>query len=756
MTPSAPVDTDIVLIGGGHAHVHVLAAFAMRPLAGVRLTLITRDLQTPYSGMLPGVVTGLYAPEEAHIDLLRLCAATGARLIHADAIGLDRASKRVLLAGRPPFVYDIASIDVGIAPALSPIAGAAEHAIAVKPIGLFLNKFNNLLEQSRRPGGPRRIVVVGGGAGGVELLLSVRTRLLREAAAGGQNPQDYSFALVTDGELLATHNARVRAAFRRALGARGIALHERRRARTVRAGAVEIDGGAPLAADAVLVTTDAAAPAWFAETGLARDANGFLAVSQTLQVTNDPDVFAAGDCVTLPQPREKAGVYAVRAGPPLAQNLRRRARGLTPKAWHPQRRHLALISTGERYAVASRGAFKLEGAWLWTVKDWIDRRWMRMYQDVDRMVARMPVRAPVAAARGETDDAMRCGGCAAKIGPGPLSRALARLPKAPGDAPGVLVGLDAPDDAAVLAAPAGKNLVQTVDFFRAFIDDPFLFGEIAANHALNDVFAMGGAPRYALATAVVPAGPSAKMEEALFQLLAGARACLDREDVALVGGHSGEGADLALGLSVTGEVAPDAILRKGGLKPGDALILTRPLGTGILFAAAMRARAKAEWIEQALLAMRQSNRRAADILIAHGASAMTDVTGFGLAGHLGEMLAASGAAARIDLAAVPLYPGVLDLARAGIASTLLPENLAAARLIQSQADEATRAVLFDPQTSGGLLAGVAAAKARSCVAGLAAAGYGHAAVVGIISSGGLDIRQTGMSVTGALAAPGAP
>jgi selenide,water dikinase len=748
MNRAGPIATDIVLVGGGHAHVHVLAAFAMRPLPGVRLTLVTRDLMTPYSGMLPGVIAGLYTSEQAHIDLVRLAAATGTRLIQAEAVGLDRANKRVLLAGRPPVAYDMVSIDVGIAPALTAIAGAAEHAIAVKPIGSFINKFNGLLTNSQRPDGPRRIAVIGGGAGGVELLLSVRTRLLAEARNAGQNPAAFSFALVTDGEILATHNSRVRAAFRRVLAARGIALHERRRARAVTARAIELEGGITLDADAVLVTTEAAAPAWFRDTGLALDLGGFLSAGSTLQVTNDPDVFAVGDCAALlATPREKAGVYAVRAGPPLAENLRRRARGEPLRAWRPQRRHLALISTGERYAVASRGGFKAEGAWLWTLKDWIDRRWMRMYQDVDAMVVQMSVRSSSAIAAGQNAaiEEMRCGGCAAKIGPGPLSRALARLAPARNSS-GVVVGLDAPDDAAVLAAPAGKNLVQTVDFFRAFIDDAFVFGEIAANHALNDIFAMGGTPRYALATAVVPAGPSAKMEEALFQLLAGARACLDREGVALVGGHSSEGADLALGLSVTGEVALDRVVRKGGLKPGDALILTRPLGTGILFAAAMRARAEASWIEAALNEMRRSNRDAARILVEHGATAMTDVTGFGLIGHLGEMLTASGVAAALDLAAVPFYDGTVALARAGMASTLLPENLSLAGLLRGDADAATRAILFDPQTSGGLLAGIPKARAAACLAALRSAGYGAAAVIGAVGGAVSSLAAIGIRI----------
>ena len=385
MTPLAPVHTDIVLIGGGHAHVHVLTAFAKLPEPGVRLTLVTRDLETPYSGMLPGVVAGLYSVDEAHIDLVRLCAATGTRLIHAEANGIDRLNKRVELAGHSPIAYDLLSIDVGITPALSAIEGAAERAIAVKPIGLFLSKFNSLLEECRGSDGPRRIAVIGGGAGGVELLLSVRSRLLKEMAG-----EDFSFALVTDGEVLAQHNARVRDAFRRAFAARGIALHEHRKARAVTAEGVMLADGTTIAADAVLITTDAAPPPWFERTGLARDGGGFLAVDPTLQVLNDPDVFAAGDCAGLTaSPRPKSGVFAVRAGPPLAENLRRRVRKQPLMPWQPQRQHLALISTGERYAVASRGWMKAEGAWLWTVKDWIDRRWMRMYQETDRIIARV-------------------------------------------------------------------------------------------------------------------------------------------------------------------------------------------------------------------------------------------------------------------------------------------------------------------------------------------------------------------------------
>jgi selenide, water dikinase len=375
---------DIVLLGGGHAHVHVLAALARRPVPGVHVTLISRDLSSLYSGMLPGVVAGLYAPEQAQIDLVRLAAATRTRFVHAEAVGIDRINKRVILAGAPSVAYDILSIDVGIAPALAAIAGA-ERAIAVKPIGSFLARFGDLIARCRRPDGPRCIAVIGGGAGGVELLLSIRTRIMAETNAA------LTFALVTDCEILATHNRYVRAAFRRVFAERGIAVHEWRRARAITARGIDLEDGGTIAADAILIATEAAVPDWFRETGLALDPHGFLAVGPTLQVINDPDVFAAGDCATLIEsPREKAGVYAVRAGPPLADNLRRSALGEPLAAWRPQHRHLALISTGERYAVASRGFFKVEGAWVWMLKDWIDRRWVRPYRDIEPIERRRP------------------------------------------------------------------------------------------------------------------------------------------------------------------------------------------------------------------------------------------------------------------------------------------------------------------------------------------------------------------------------
>jgi selenide,water dikinase len=272
-----------------------------------------------------------------------------------------------------------------------------------------------------------------------------------------------------------------------------------------------------------------------------------------------------------------------------------------------------------------------------------------------------------------------------------------------------------------------------VDQFRSFIDDPWLFGRIAANHCLGDVYAMGAVPQTALALATLPLARPDKMRDELALMLDGALGLFRAEGVALVGGHTGEGAELTLGFAVNGHVAPDALLRKTGAETGDALILVKPLGTGTLLAAHMRARARWPWLSQALSTMAQSNGAALECLRAHGVRALTDVTGFGLAGHLLEMLGEDGLAAEVSLATLPVLPGAVDTARAGLLSSLHPDNLRVARWLR--VDDDLRAhphfdLCFDPQTAGGLLAAVPRPLAADCVNALVAAGYAQARVIG--------------------------
>jgi selenide,water dikinase len=473
------------------------------------------------------------------------------------------------------------------------------------------------------------------------------------------------------------------------------------------------DGGA-IAFDEALWVTEAAAAPWLAETGLALDANGFVETDEYLRSPSDAAVFAAGDIAAMcGHPRDKAGVYAVRAGPPLAENLRRALAERPLKSAVPQRQALALIGTGDGRAVASRGVFAAEGAWLWRLKQGIDRRWMRGYSEFAAM---------------SVDDAMRCGGCAAKVPAEVLRQVMTRLAPSSGET----VQIGPGDDAALIAFPGAPPLLQTVDFFRAMVDDPYLFGRIAATHALGDIYAMGGVPETALAIAALPPARPAITEHDLFHMLKGGTEVLEAAGAVLVGGHSAEGAEPALGFAVTGRTRPGRLLRKAGLKPGDRLILTKPLGTGIILAAEMRGLARARIVTAAIETMLQSSAASSWIFTSHGATACTDVTGFGLLGHLLEMLRASSADARLDPNAIPVLDGALDLIAAGVASSLYAGNLSAlGALVDDDAGSPLPALLIDPQTAGGLLVGVPAARAQACLAELRDIGY-LAAEIGVV------------------------
>jgi len=741
LSQDQPVLRDIVLIGGGHSHVGVLRRFGMYPLPGVRLTVICRDTHTPYSGMLPGYIAGHYSYDEVHIDLSRLARFAGARLFRDEALGLDRDAGKVLCRNRPPVPYDYLSINIGSTPQMSDVSGAAEHAVPVKPINGFNQRWQLLLARVRKRPGATRIAVIGGGAGGVELALAMQYRLRNELRASGRNPEELSFHLLTsDAVILPTHNASVRRAFEGVLAERGVILHCDAEVNRVSAARLQTAGGETVDADEIVWVTRAGGAPWLRETGLALDAEGFIQVTDTLQTVTDPKVFAAGDIASMVNhPREKAGGFAVRQGPPLAENLRRAVEGRALLPYRPQSKWLALISTGDQYAVASRGAIGFRGAWVWRWKDWIDRRFMLKFNQLPAMQTGYEA-APSSikldreeAAQAISAIAMRCGGCGAKVGATVLSRALGGLH--PVDRDDVLIGLHAPDDAAVVRVPPGKAMVHTVDFFRAFIDDPYIFGKVAANHALGDIFAMGAEAQSATAIVTVPPGLEAKVEDQLFQMMSGAIEVLNDANCALVGGHTGEGRELALGFAVNGLVDEDlaSVMRKGGMRPGEVLILTKPIGTGTLFAAHARLQARGRWIDAALASMCQSNRLGAQCLREHGASACTDLTGFGLLGHLVEMTRPSGVDAELDLSALPILEGAEETSAAGILSSLQPGNVRLRRALRNQQEGLSHPrypLIFDPQTAGGLLASIPEERAVACLKALRALGYQHAVAIG--------------------------
>ena len=745
-----PIVKDLVFLGGGHTHAIALRKFGMQPLPGVRLTLITNLTDTPYSGMLPCHISGLYDFDESHIDLRPLSQFAQCQLLMDRAIGIDLVNQQVICAHHPPVAFDVLSIDTGSTPATLDVPGAAAYAIPAKPVPDLLAAWEALLAQVRRSSGPVSVAVVGGGVGGVELTLNMQRRLWQVLKASGRSRQDLLMHLFHRGEEVANgRNRRTRRRLHQHFVERGVQLHLSESVCAIEAlpdgqRQVRCESGLAVDCDRVFWVTNAAAPDWVQASGLVTDESGFVLVEDTLQSCSHPAIFAVGDVATMKNhPRPKAGVFAVRQGKPLFHNLQAYLMGQPLQPFHPQKQYLNIIDLGDGRAIASRGPFTLESRLMRVWKDRIDRKFMGLFTDFPAMPSATAAALGTGAIAPDSNP-MYCAGCGSKVGSEVLHETLRRLQQsgpALSDPPAkdVLIGLTAPDDAAIVQLPPGKLLVHSVDFFTALVNDPFVFAQIVVKHCLNDLYAMGATPQSVLAIATLPHASADKQSETLFQLLSGLQKGLFPAQVALVGGHTTSGDQLALGRACNGWGDPDAVLRKQGMQVGDALILTQPLGTGTLFAADMRHQAKGRWIEAAIAHMIQSSEAALRCLQQHHVTACTDVTGFGLLGHLLEMVTASQVSVALTLEDLPILSGARETLQQGIVSSLQPQNLQAARSLQNAATYAGRPdypILFDPQTAGGLLASVPGDRAADCVNRLRQLGYNTATGIGWVEMAG--------------------
>ena len=711
-----PIAKHLVLIGGGHSHVIFIRMLAMYPVPGLQVTLLSPAYHTPYSGMLPGLVAGHYSSDDIYIDLVPLCRCAGVGFIKTRVMGMDPVAQRIQCDSRPDISYDLVSINAGITPAGDALQTTGSKVVVVKPIETFLARFEAFLHRVKQ-GKSRSLAVVGAGAGGIELCLALHFRLNKTASKA-----PLQIHLVFEQQrFLDTYPARVREAFRIRLCAAYIRLHDNFKVTTFDEGALQAEDGKRLEVDEVFWVTHASAPDWLARTHLATSAQGFIAVRDTLQVQDYDNVFAVGDIAdVVNQPRPKAGVYAVRQGRALFRNIQSFLLNKPLRSFKSQTAFLSLLSCGGKYAIASRNGLMLSGRWVWLWKQWIDKRFMAQFINLPVMVRAKPVGLLTA-----FDAQTPCGGCGSKVSSDLLADALTSIN----------ISTRQLDDAAIYALSDQGVMLHSIDGFKSFIDDPYMLAQVAVHHALSDIYAMGGTPVTALSSITVRRGKPAITRNQLRLLLAGASLALDEEGVQLLGGHTTEGAELFVGFAVNGIASKGELMTKAKARPGDVLILTKPLGSGVLFAADMQHQATGRQVYSALEIMTQSNQPAMAILKAAGVKACTDVTGFGLAGHLLEMLKASGVRAVIHVDQLPLFQGVRGLFHQhNISSTLHDSNARSARPYMAAAGmkHPNRPFLYDPQTSGGFLAAVSSDQAASVLTSLHAAGYTSAGQIGEI------------------------
>ena len=755
---------DLVLIGGGHSHAIALKMFGMNPLPGVRITLITASGDTPYSGMLPGHMAGFYTRDECHIDLRKLANFAQAQLYIDCVNDIDLKNNRIICANRPDVSFDLLSIDIGSTPATISVPGATKYAIPAKPVGNLLHHWYELVEKvkenKKNPQKAVNIGIVGGGAGGVELALSMQGNLQQ------YHPNLEIHLFGRDYQLMPGSNPLLGNLLRQTLIERGIVLHlgetvcEVAREDCIQVSNVVCESGLKVECNYIFWVTQASAPKWLGLTGITTDERGFILVNDNLQSLSHPQIFAAGDIATIKNhPRAKAGVFAVRQGKPLFENLQCSLLGKSLKKYVPQKDYLSLIGTGDGMAIATRGYLTLPPSkLLWQWKDYIDRKFMEKFNighgglgmghgawNNKKTTPNSSLSTPNSSLTTPnssllTPNSPPCAGCGSKVGGNILETVLRRIQESQpaNEREDIIIGLNSPDDAAVVKVPTGKVMVQTIDYFTSLINDPYIFAQVAVNHCLSDIFAMGAIPHSALALATIPYGKSSTIEETLFQLLSGAIKQLNQARVSLIGGHTIQGDKLAFGLSCNGLADEKQLLRKSGMQGDEVLILTKALGTGVLFAGEMRRQVKGIWIDNAIKSMLLSNQAAAECFLEFKANACTDITGFGLIGHLSEMVKASNIGVGLNLSKIPILDGAREISAKGIFSSLYPDNLQASQYITNFKDfefSCDYPLLFDPQTSGGLLASVSDDKADVCLKRLKELGYEEARIVGRVVGG---------------------
>ncbi|MFK7769518.1 MAG: selenide, water dikinase SelD [Mariniblastus sp.] len=720
----------VVLLGVGHTNAHVLRMWKMKPLDNAQLVCVSNFPQATYSGMMPGVLAGQYDPSAMQIDLVRLCASAGARLIIDEVIGIDHEQRELIFRNRPKLCFDVLSIGIGSRPTFAGVELAADNAlVAVKPMQTFLDRFRKKMldvsSQRNSSGGEKvKVAIVGGGIGSIEIAVCLDERLKKNPASLGLEAPgaDVEITLVTGGKrvghgLLDSTQGKIEAQFQR----RGIKTSLGSRVQNVESDHLNLKNGNRVDADIAIWATSAVAPELLGKLDLETDEKGFVSTRPTLQSVTNDRVFAVGDSGTIVgSGLVKAGVYAVRQGPVLWDNIRRLIWSRKLVDYVPQKGFLKLINTADGKAIAEYRGRSFYGGWCWRLKNRIDVKFMKMYQDYTMM--EMVPEKPNA------DDVMRCLGCGGKIGSQLLSQVLDELEVPPHE--DVVIGLENPDDAAVVKTHGGSVTVTT-DFFASPMDDPYLVGRIAMLNSASDCCVMGAQPTTALAIVQLPLGHPRAQLQVMRELMAGSIDELKKMNATIVGGHSIEGPRMTIGFTILGRQLTDP-KTKGMLQVGDRLVLTKPIGTGVLLAALMQGKLAGTAYQPLVDAMLQSNYIALRLIQEHHVSGITDVTGFGLAGHLAEMLRASGKSAEIKMADVAVLPECQTLIEAGIESTLAPDNRHVAEKVnlEGDVDSLRIASLFDPQTSGGLLFGISESRTESVLKFLADEGFGDSVVIG--------------------------
>ncbi len=622
------------------------------------ITLVSKESTTIYSGMFPGLIAGKYKIDEILIDLRRLASKAGVSFLMAEIEGINTKKKKLLLAGRPEISYSSLSLNIGTETNINPKTVNAKEENLACPIKPFSKSLKWISDQDIYKDDYSAIpfVIVGAGFAGIEIAFSLRKRWPKRTI-----------------QLKVKSDKKLPKNIIKSLKIQNIQI-------------IENDPSNYLPK---LLCTGNKAYDWIRKSNLPLDNHGRIFTKKTLQILNHPELFAVGDCgVIQHNNRPASGVWAVRSSIPLAKNLEATRKSLIMNEWKPQKRAIQILdinsSKNDSRAFLSWGGLIIGPHKIFSkYKELIDKNFISRFDLANKLVPDMFPQ----------NEMIKCRGCAAKLAYMPLNKALKQLNSSE------YFSDDSIDIAQLIS---GKTLIQSVDGFPSLISDPWLNGRLLAFHSCSDIWACGGSVLSAQAVVKIPSLSNDLQQELLFQVLEGINSALNLQGAKLIGGHTLESIktpeepfsiEIESSLTVNGIVEDKKnFWSKGGMKKGDQILISRPLGTGVIFSAFMNGQVQPFVLDSVLKEMNKSQHEIVNYIIylqninpySNIISACTDITGFGLLGHLAEMLKATNnnqikmnlepMKIILDLDKIPVFYGVKELLDKGFESTFSPSN----------------------------------------------------------------------------------
>ena len=705
-------ERDLVLIGAGHTNCLFMKMWAMKSNPSLRVTLINPDPISSYTGMLPSLVAGLCTKADAQINLFGLCRAIGARLIIDSVEKIDRKKSQLICNTGRIVNYDLLSINIGSS-SIPLINGFKEFGCSVRPLAAFQERWEKFL-QSVNVKSPPVICIIGGGLASIELSFAMDIRLKKTGI------ERFKIKIFERGKAFGKLSSNQQRYLKSKAKLRKIEIIENAIIKEVLSNGLMQKSGKFVHADFV-VSCIGPNPNDLFKRSKIENKDGYGSVDKTLRVIGFENAFAVGDCANFPsQVVDKSGVYAVRQAPILYKNILKLSRSEELVQFKPQSDYLKLIVYDSTSAIFLRNGLAFSAKWVWSLKNFIDKKFIKNFKKLSEMITRDMANG------GNNSKKMLCGGCGSKVGNVILESSLKKLSNTKSRHIVSKIG----DDAAVIKINSSFQSLTT-DHLRSFTNDAWLQSKITAIHALGDIWAMGSDPNFALTNIVIPESSNEIQKRTVEEIIDGANSVFMAEGVKIVGGHTSLGKETVIGFTLGGfsKRQPKTVDKAC---VGDQIILTKPLGSGVLLAGEMRFEGEGQDLKNLFDAMSRSQSSIAEVL-SRVANAVTDITGFGLAGHLLNIVSKSNVAAKLFFDQIPLYSGVNDLIAKHIRSSIFDNNYMYSDKVIIKTTANTD-ILFDPQTSGPLLATIPRGKVRGVITAGEELGF-ECKVIGELTNG---------------------